>query len=463
MYHLPKKLFPFLKKKGIFFYINGRGHMKGKFMDSSLAVRLAAVLLFLPALTFSAPAAGKVHYALGAVDRKKISQDMWKPLATGKPIYQSDSVRTGEESTAIFRLNDGSTISIAENTEVNMAQLLVPNGEGGYETQIDIRKGNVNFAVKKQKQKSNFRFRTGTATASIRGTEGFVGTGDGGMFFAGLKTGKLEIAGAKQNVSIGKGETVLGGDSLVSLKLESSGDARFAKKLRKILSKKDASLDKVVADVKAADSLFQEEIKSDTLQTSADNGEMPLVAFAAYDSVRCTADLSIGGMKNDKGTLTVTAGGSNFLQEDISKNQQKKIELKDGKYEYVAVLKDQSGNKSESAMTMGCYPVKRFNIDIMGPAREVLPVPPPPKDYVDRIAATLEFKIKAPGNSPEGLYKVTVKQNGKVILDESLSQIQNLDYQIPVELSRSIVNRFNIEAVHKSGFKAKAQKTYEVR
>ncbi|WP_298770969.1 FecR family protein [uncultured Fibrobacter sp.] len=437
--------------------------MKGEFMDlSSVAARLAAVLLFLPALTMSAPA-GKVHYALGAVDRKKVSQEMWKPLATGKPVYQSDSVRTGEESTAIFRMNDGSSISIAENTEIKLAQLLVPNNEGGFETQIDIKKGNVNFAVQKQKPNSKFRFRTGTSTASIRGTEGYIGSGDdGGMFFAGLKTGKLDVEGVKQTVSIGMGETVFGNDSLVSMKLASSGDARFAKKLRKILTKKDASIDNLVKEIQQADSLFQEEIKNESSKAGADNNELPTIQFVAYDSIRCSANLAIGGMKNDKGSLSVLANGSPVLQENISKNKQKKIDLQAGKFEYVAVLQDQSGNKAEATSTMGCYPVKRFNIEIMGSKREVLNVPPPPQDMQDRISATLNFKIKLPDNDPESLYKVTVKQNGKVILQESLSQIQNLDYQIPVELTRAINNKFDIEAIHKSGFRARAQKVYEV-
>ena len=112
---------------------------------------------------------------------------------------------------------------------------------------------------------------------------------------------------------------------------------------------------------------------------------------------------------------------------------------------------------------MGCYPTKRFNIEILGKAKEVLKVPPPPKDIPDRIAQTLQFRIRLPDNAPENLYKVTVKQNGKVILQETLTQIQNLDYQIPVELTRGAPNHIDIEAIHKSGYKAKAKKVYEVR
>ena len=74
----------------------------------------------------------------------------------------------------------------------------------------------------------------------------------------------------------------------------------------------------------------------------------------------------------------------------------------------------------------------------------------------------MQFQIRVPENDPIVLNKVVVRQNGKVILQERLSQIQNLDYQIPVELKRNHKNRFDIEVIHKSGYAVKAIKVYEV-
>jgi hypothetical protein len=112
---------------------------------------------------------------------------------------------------------------------------------------------------------------------------------------------------------------------------------------------------------------------------------------------------------------------------------------------------------------MGCYPNKRFTIEVFGPAKEVLKVPPPPKDVPDRILQTLQFRIRIAENNSEYLYKVTVRQNGKVILQESLSQIRSLDYQIPVTLLRNGKNLIDIEVVHKSGYVSRGKKDYEVR
>lgn len=530
-------------------------------------LRSALFLAIAPALAFSAPAAGKVRSALGSVDRLKARQSEWVALRVGANIYQSDKIRTGKESEVIFGLPDGSSITIAENAEVEMYNLLEPNDEGGFETRLDIKKGHINFAVHKlQDKKSKFIFKTGTATASIRGTEGYIG-GEG-VFFAGLKTGKLEITpeGSDKMVSIVAGETTFGKDSLVVVKLASSGNAKFAKKLEKLLAESTKPVSELVADVQKADSTFQEEQKAEAANAAAalpangfsvsttspvevcdqglmvegfyrtsdeaaslvlklgsyqsanliraadgqahsfvhkvilndDNGlwtvdkatltfvgagindsksidlqvnkacvevnsKAPSVILSSYDSLRCVANVSIGDMRNDAGIVAVSVDGSQQSEDAISRNVQKRIQLKGGRHEYVFRAEDLAGNKSEVSKVMGCYPAKRFNVDVSGPAKEVLKVPPPPKDMEDRIMKTIQFRIRLPENDPELLYKVLVKQNGKIILQEVMSQIQNLDYQIPVELVRGAINRFDIEVTHKSGYKVKAKKVYEVR
>lgn len=530
-------------------------------------LRSLAVVSLIPALAFSAPAAGKVRSALGAVDRQKIKQSDWSSLRVGAYIYQSDKVRTGNESEVIFGLADGSSITIAENAEVELSNLLEPNDQGGFETRLDIKKGHVNFAVHKLQQKnSKFIFKTGTATASIRGTEGYIG-GEG-TFFAGLKTGKLEIIpdGKTEPVFITAGETVFGKDSLVVLKLSSSGHPKFAKKLHAILADTTRSLDVVVAGIQQADSVFQEELKNEAesaasslpengfnlttvspfevceqglvvegfYRTSDPNASLiinvgngyqssnlvkvtdgvahsfmqkiplsdenglwtaekatvvfsgagvsdsknidisvnkacndvnrkgPSISLMSYDSLRCSANISVGDMQNDGGIFTVEMDGAPMSEDAITRNAQKRLKLKPGSHEYIMRAEDQAGNKTEVSREMGCYPMRRFRIDVTGPGVQVLKVPRPPKDVPDLIQQSLLFSIKIPENNPKFLHKVIVKQNGKIILQETLSQIQSLDYQLPIQLTRGAANRVEIEVTHKSGFKAKAKKIYEV-
>ena len=91
-----------------------------------------------------------------------------------------------------------------------------------------------------------------------------------------------------------------------------------------------------------------------------------------------------------------------------------------------------------------------------------LQIPPPPPGVEDVITQTLQFQIRVPENDPNVLKSVVVRQNGTLLLQERLSQIQNLDYQIPVQLKRGQKNNFTIEVIHKSGYFVKTAKVYEV-
>lgn len=537
-------------------------------ISSKTFLRSMMILAVMPAMVFSAPAVGKVRMTLGEVDRWKAKQNEWFKINPGAKVYQSDKVRTGVESEVVFGLPDGSSIMIGENTIVEMEKLFEPNDEGGFETKIDVEKGFLNFAVHKLKnKKSKFIFKTGTATASIRGTEGYIG-GEG-VFFAGLKTGKLEItpAGSDKPVFIGGGETTFGKDSLVVVKLASSGEARFAKRLSKILADKSKSVKELQAEVQKADSTFQQELReeaqkaaaalpadgfilsttspvkicegglsidgsyrtsdenaslilkvgkgftsenliraadgkahtfSEKIAISDENGlwtadkatlefngagltnsktidlqinkscsgvntKAPTATISSYDSLHCVANVSVGDMKNDAAVMSIESDGSQISEEAITKNAQKRVKLQKGRHEYVVRIEDQAANKVELTKTMGCYPNKRFPIEVFGGPKEILKVPPPPEDIEDRITRTLQFRIRIPENDPEYLNKVTVRFNGKIILQESLTQIHTLDYQIPVTLSRDAKNHIDIEVVHKSGYTARAKKDYEVR
>ena len=537
-------------------------------ISSKTFLRSMMILAVIPAMVFSAPAVGKVRMTLGEVDRWKAKQNEWTAIKTGVKIYQSDKVRTGVESEVVFGLPDGSSIMIGENTVVEMEKLFEPNDDGGFETKIDVEKGFLNFAVHKLKnKKSKFIFKTGTATASIRGTEGYIG-GEG-VFFAGLKTGKLEItpAGSDKPVFIGAGETTFGNDSLVVVKLASSGEARFAKRLTKILADKSKSVKDLQTELQKADSTFQQELReeaqkaaatlpaegfilsttspveicegglsidgsyrtsdenaslvlkvgkgftsnnliraadgkahtfSEKLAISDENGlwtadkatlefkgagltssktidlqinkacaevntKAPTASISSYDSLHCVANVSVGDMQNDAAVMAIESDGSQISEETITKNAQKRIKLQKGRHEYTVRVEDQAANKVELTKTMGCYPNKRFTIDVFGKPREILKVPPPPNDIADRITQTLQFRIRIPENDPEYLNKVTVRFDGKIILQESTTQIHTLDYQIPVTLSREAKNHVDIEVVHKSGYTARAKKDYEVR
>lgn len=531
-------------------------------------LRVLAIAAIVPSFVFSEAVIGRADFVEGLAQRQKVSESTPKRLRFGSSIYQSDRVMTDAQSKVIVRLaTDNSTITIAENADVQISNLVENDGKGAFRARrIDINKGHVNFAVHKLKKNEKFEFRTGTATASIRGTEGFVGGEK--VFFAGLKSGKLEIAtnDGKKTAFIGAGETVFGKDSLVVVKLESSGEYGFAQKLEEILSDTNFVINEVLTKMHKADAEFQSRsqavidsvvssvvpennfsvtttspvdvcndgfkvegiyntvdesamlvlklgsytsgnlirmtdgnphsfaqsvqvndvnglwkekkavlsFRSSTVSRdevfnlnvnktcSAVNQHAPSVSFVSYDSLRCVANVAVSNMQNDVGILSTSMDGILLREETLTSNAQKRVKLKSGLHEYQFEAVDQASNRNRVTKKLGCYPMKRFSVKVFGNEKERLRVPPPPPGAVDKIMQTLKFQIHLSDNDPQNLYKVTVKQDGKVILKESLTQIQGLDYQVPVELVRDAQTRFDIEVVHKSGFVVKVKKVYEV-
>lgn len=511
-------------------------------------------MLVVPSLVMADAPAGKVRSKLGDVDRQKLNQESWKPLSVGASVFQSDRVRTGTESEVIFGLPDGSVISIAENAEIVLSELLEKNG--AFKTKFEIKKGHMNFDVKKLSKNSSFEFKTGTATAAIRGTKGFIGGAKG--FVGSLKEGKLEIQASNgKTVSIGAGETALGRDSLVVVKLPSSGNPDLAKQLEKVVEDTTLTLDQMVEAAKVADSSVAKEpaaaemsedlvissatanvcegglkiegsyravnvtstlvvkvgtYESENFATSTDgqvhnfsavipvtdanglwtantaevvlksgdkvtskkvnfsvdkscaevNTKAGTVKFANYDSLRCVANVSIAGIENESAIFAVMKDGAPAKQEALTRNALKRVKLYEGVHDYSFELTDMAKNKVSVKRTLGCYPPKKFNVNFIGKNREVVNYPMPAPNMPDNIVKTVQFTIKVPGGEPDVLYKVVVKQNGRIILQETMSQIQALDYQVPIELKRSSKNKVEVEVTHKSGYVVKVQKLYEV-
>ena len=519
--------------------------------------RILPLMLIIPGLVLAASDVGKVRQKVGSAARLKVNKEQWDSLKVGSKIYQSDFIRTGKEATLGIQFTDGSSISIGEFAEVELSNLFESDGKGAFRTRLNILKGFVDFDVKKLIKESTFQFKTGTATASIRGTSGFVG-GEDGAFYASLATGKFDIQQKDDGpvMPVVAGETMFGTDSLVTMKLASSGKAGFARKIVKIMKETKGDTKKMVEAVKNADAEYQklvaqnnftvttsspvgvcneglalegtytatdpkatlvvsvgESYASENLVRIADgkahsfsvkipvsdanrlwnetsvtlsfkssgvtdskslelsvnktcnavNQESPSIKFLSYDSIACKMQASVEKMQDDAGILALAVDGSPVLEEAMTKNELKLFKLTPGVHSYAISVKDQAGNEASFEKKLGCYPVKRFNIDVFGKKKEPLNVPIPPYGVPDKIVKTLQFKIRSPENDPVFLYKVTIKRNGKVILQETLGQIQSLDYQVPQELMRGARNKFEIEVIHKSGFVARAEKVFEVQ
>ncbi len=199
------------------------------------------------------------------------------------------------------------------------------------------------------------------------------------------------------------------------------------------------------------------------------NQQAPLIKLISYDSLKCDALVSINNIQDDisifRTSIDNMVGKSNIIE----KNTSTKIKLHPGIHNYEFTAKDQAENETSVTKTLGCFPNKFFTVQIKGNNnKEVIWIPPDTpnlnnhSEYGTRfIKRTLRFKIDLPTISE--IHDVTVKQNGIKILHETTTQIESLDYDVPVELLRGKTSKIEIVVTHKSGRKASATKIYEVK
>ena len=435
------------------------------FKHLSLSCLLLAMVV---PVSVSAAKVGTTRTVIPVAEKSKGSCDddaKWKS-ASGK-IDSKDCFRTSNEGSIELQLNgDKSILTIEENSTVRIDTLVEQDEDGFFKIKTNIQKGYMGFNVEK---KNRVHFSTGTAAASIRGTNGAIG-GNQTTMFAGLKNGFLWVSDTLTGDSlvISDGETVIGKGQFAVLKLKSSGDINFAKKLNELIADSTLSLEDLKAAAISADSAYQELLAAKaSAQTPATEVEdaalkVPQIKYSSYDSLRCVANVTVSDVQ--KGTevrVSAVMDGTPISEVSVKRNMPKHLALRSGVHEYEFVVENDAGRNSVKK-TLGCYPMKPFSVKVFGKKYEFLPIPPAPPGAEDVIMQTLHFQIRVPEYDPSFLNKVTVRQDGKVILQERLSQIQNLDYQIPVELKRDHKNRFDIEVIHKSGFAVKTTKVYEV-
>ncbi|SOD13686.1 FecR family protein [Fibrobacter sp. UWB16] len=435
------------------------------FKHLSLSCLLLAMVV---PVSVSAAKVGTTRTVIPVAEKSKGSCDddaKWKS-ASGK-IDSKDCFRTSNEGSIELQLNgDKSILTIEENSTVRIDTLVEQDEDGFFKIKTNIQKGYMGFNVEK---KNRVHFSTGTAAASIRGTNGAIG-GNQTTMFAGLKNGFLWVSDTLTGDSlvISDGETVIGKGQFAVLKLKSSGDINFAKILNELIADSTLSLEDLKAAAISADSAYQELLAAKaSAQTPATEVEdaalkVPQIKYSSYDSLRCVANVTVSDVQ--KGTevrVSAVMDGTPISEVSVKRNMPKRLALRSGVHEYEFVVENDAGRNSVKK-TLGCYPMKPFSVKVFGKKYEFLPIPPAPPGAEDVIMQTLHFQIRVPEYDPSFLNKVTVRQDGKVILQERLSQIQNLDYQIPVELKRNHKNRFDIEVIHKSGFAVKTTKVYEV-
>ena len=135
----------------------------------------------------------------------------WTSAENGMLIYQSDSVRTGDNSSASIVLFESSIIRLDSNTEVTLQELLQQEGETSIKIRQDV--GRTWNTVSKISGIDDYEVQTPTTVASVRGTGFVVIVQANGSTYYGVAHGILNVTSISNGVI--QDEVDLGGNDSV--------------------------------------------------------------------------------------------------------------------------------------------------------------------------------------------------------------------------------------------------------
>lgn len=92
----------------------------------------------------------------------------WTDAKKGQGLNQSDSVKTGDNTSAVLEFSNGSSVALKSNTEIIVEELVWDNVSK--KVGINMTSGALRTIIKKMDAPSEFKIRTPTAISGARGT-----------------------------------------------------------------------------------------------------------------------------------------------------------------------------------------------------------------------------------------------------------------------------------------------------
>ena len=190
------------------------------------------------------------------------------------------------------------------------------------------------------------------------------------------------------------------------------------------------------------------------------NLQAPTVAMYAN---KCKALLKLGQTEGDKAIYTLSVDG--LAKKDVYFDSDRKFtdDLTQGTHWYNFRVEDLAGNKVELKKKLECYPpIKTAKINLDGPNRERLRVPPPPNNFNKTFYKQLGFTVTGlPQNDPDYIREIKISMPGRTTILRGTDLISNrVDQQ--VELTRGTSAKIDITVKLKSEEILNDTKIYEV-
>ena len=210
---------------------------------------------------------------------------------------------------------------------------------------------------------------------------------------------------------------------------------------------------------------FSKKVKLNVDKTCKQVNQLrPSITFVSSDSVRCLASFSLIGANDDLVLLSREVDGGSAKENTYNKNTIYISSLNTGVHDYTIKVEDQAGNKSTLKKTLGCYPISIARIEFANGNVEPLRPPPQPPHLSDAtLHKIMRFRITGvPQQDPIQIKHIKVVQENSTLLDITNNQIDRLDYDVPVNLSRGSTSVIKVYVEMKNGRKISAPKTYKV-
>lgn len=136
-------------------------------------------------------AIGSISKGSGAIYFKAKAEKKWAVAAAGMDINEGDRVKTGSDGRIEVGLQDGSRLTIGNNTEMEITRFLLDKDRRSATIFIQ---GKLRAAIAKFSGKTNMRVKTPTAVAGVRGTDFIVmNEGKANVLFG--QEGSVEVKG----------------------------------------------------------------------------------------------------------------------------------------------------------------------------------------------------------------------------------------------------------------------------
>jgi len=134
---------------------------------------LSILVLLAPTLVLAAGPAGTITHVEGAVEVIRSGKSLW--AQPNMALLVQDTLKTGQESYAGIRFTDGSTLAMAPETEITVADYTVT--ENSQKSVIEMAIGFMHCRVRKMGagffglKKNRWEVHTDTAVVGVRGTD----------------------------------------------------------------------------------------------------------------------------------------------------------------------------------------------------------------------------------------------------------------------------------------------------